>query len=206
MNLDYTVFEKINHLAASVPMFNPIMKFLAEDAQYILILGVIVYWFIRMESNRRMITEALLAACMGVGISAALGHFLYRDRPFAGHHVIQLIAHPANASFPSDHATLAFAVSTAIWGYRKKEGVIWLVLSALIAVSRVWTGVHYPTDVIAGAALGIILAAFVHSIFRKFKLMQALQTLAIQVYERFEIKVWPKPASDKPSSRAQITR
>ena len=62
--------------------------------------------------------------------------------------------HGSDASFPSDHATAAFAIATAIWLRWRAAGAVALVLAAVLAVGRVAVGVHYPGDVVAGAALG----------------------------------------------------
>lgn len=191
-NFDYDIFQMINHLAASASVLNPLMKFLAKDAEYLFFLGVLIYWFIRTDRNRRMTFEALIAACIGLGISGLIGHFLYRDRPFVTHTVIQLIAHPANASFPSDHALGAFVIASTIWLYRKKEGILWLILAGLIALSRVWTGVHYPSDVIAGAVIGNLIALIVHGVFKYSGRLRRIQTTIIHVYEKIEHKIWAK--------------
>ncbi|MGO4275662.1 phosphatase PAP2 family protein, partial [Paenibacillus sp. TAF58] len=120
-----------------------------------------------------------------------LAHFFYRDRPFVTHNVIQLIAHPANASFPSDHATGAFVIAISIWIHRRKDGKLWLALAAGIAFSRVWTGVHYPSDVIGGAVIGIAAAVLIHQLFKRSSLALWL-TKFIQGYEAIESRIWRK--------------
>ncbi|UUZ86338.1 undecaprenyl-diphosphatase [Paenibacillus sp. P26] len=190
--LDYQLFQLVNGLAASISFFNPVMRFLAEDAEYLFYIGVIIYWFIRTESNRRMIVQALTAACLGLAVSGLIGMVYYRDRPFVTHVVFQLIKHAANASFPSDHATGAFVIATTIWLFRKKDGLVWLILAACIAFSRVWTGVHYPSDVLAGALLGIVAAVGVHRIFTSARLARRWLNAGIGLYERLEFKIWPQ--------------
>jgi undecaprenyl-diphosphatase len=192
VQLDYQLFQVINHWAATVSFLNPLMRFLAQDAEYIFYLGVIVYWLVRTEKSRTMIVQALLSACIALGVGGVLGHFFYRDRPFVAHAVLQLIKHPANASFPSDHATAAFAIATTIWLFRNKDGRVWLVLAACIALSRVWTGVHYPSDVAAGAILGFVAAVGVHRLFDGWGLANRSMQSAIGLYERIEHKVWPR--------------
>ena len=59
-------------------------------------------------------------------------------------------------SFPSGHSSASFAAATAIFMWQKKEGTAALVLAALIAVSRLYLTVHYPTDVLAGTVTVII--------------------------------------------------
>lgn len=190
--MDYAWFQMINRLAGMYTFLNPVMKFLAEDAQYLFYLGVIIYWFTRTNQNRRMVAEALLSACIALGFGGILATLFYRDRPFVTHHVIQLINHPANASFPSDHATGAFVIASAIWMFRRKDGLIWLMLAAGIAVSRIWTGVHYPSDVAAGALIGFISALLVHRLFARWYFAQKCMSYGIGFYEKVEQKVWAK--------------
>lgn len=192
LKLDYQLFQFINGLTITMPFLNGLMKFLAQDAEYLFYLGVLIYWFIRTDSNRRMIAEALTAACVALSVSGLIGAFFYRDRPFVSHAVFQLIKHPANASFPSDHAIGAFVIASSIWMFRKRDGKLWLALAACIAFSRVWTGVHYPSDVIAGAMIGIAAAAGVHRTFAAWRFAGQVLDKAIGLYERMESKIWPK--------------
>jgi undecaprenyl-diphosphatase len=78
----------------------------------------------------------------------------------------QLVEHTANASFPSDHATSAFAIAITLCLYEKRLGKVFLLLAFLIAFSRVWVGVHYPLDVLIGAVLGFLWAFIVHYIVK----------------------------------------
>jgi undecaprenyl-diphosphatase len=198
-NLDYQLFSFINDFAGKISFLNPIMRFLAVDVEYLFYLSIIVYWFTRTKQNRRMVVEALLSACVALSISGIIAHFFYRDRPFITHSVIQLIKHPANASFPSDHATGAFVIATAIWLSRRKDGTIWLFLAACIGLSRVWTGVHYPTDIIAGAFIGALTAYVIHRIFAKSVFANRVLDSCIQIYERIENKIRREKKSVEPN-------
>lgn len=198
--IDFQLFQSINSLAGQVKFLNPLMSFLAQDAEYLFYLGIIIYWFTRTEENRRMVAEALISACVALGISGALGSLFYRDRPFVTHSVIQLIKHAANASFPSDHAIGAFVIAAAIWLFRRNEGKVWLALAASIAFfSRVWCGVHYPSDVIAGGLIGFAAALAVHQLFAHWTPAGRILDLLIDTYEKLENKVW---ANKKISSRS----
>ncbi|MBK7921273.1 phosphatase PAP2 family protein [Veillonella sp. YH-vei2232] len=96
----------------------------------------------------------------------SLKHLVGRLRPFVDFPNVRLVATPPAAtsySFPSGHAFSSFAAAIAIYiGFshidtRKRIlGVIAIIIATMIAFSRVYLFVHYPTDVLAGAALGII--------------------------------------------------
>ncbi|WP_079412756.1 undecaprenyl-diphosphatase [Paenibacillus ferrarius] len=189
--VDYHWFQMINELGHTLAVLNPIMRLFASYAEYVFYVGVVIYWFTRHEVKRRMVGESIVAACLALLSSGIIGHFFYRDRPFVTHTVLQLIAHPANASFPSDHAIGAFVIATSIWIYRKKDGWLWLILAGCIAFSRVWTGVHYPSDVLGGAFIGVVAAAAVHLVFKHSSVAEKGLKQLIDMYTRVEAKIWP---------------
>ncbi|WNQ13203.1 undecaprenyl-diphosphatase [Paenibacillus aurantius] len=190
--MDYAIFKWINDLAGSTPWLDGIMGFLSQDAEYLFYLGIIVYWFTRKRENRKMVGESLLSACLAFGIGNILSHWFYRNRPFVTHHVHLLIDHAANASFPSDHSIGAFVIATSIWLFRRKAGSLWLLLAAFISFSRIWNGVHYPADVIAGAILGILSAAAVHRLFIRHPIASRAMSAGLLVYESIEQRIYPK--------------
>ncbi|MCY9667308.1 undecaprenyl-diphosphatase [Paenibacillus alginolyticus] len=193
--LDYQWFQAINDLASKFAALNPLMAFCADNLDYLFYLGVIVYWFRRTPDIRRMVFNALVSAAAALGTNSIIGSFYHRDRPFVAHHVIQLVHHEASASFPSNHAAAAFAVAASIWLWRRKDGRVWFILAALIGFSRIWSGIHYPMDIIGGAILGILIAVLIGKLMR-WQLLKWLSESLIRIYESVEIKVW-KPQKTK---------
>ena len=93
------------------------------------------------------------------GLSTLLKGVFDRPRPSVVDPAVHpLVAVPHNGSMPSTHAASAFAAAVAVGFVHPRLRWPLIVLAALIAFSRVWLGVHYPTDVIAGAALGTAIA------------------------------------------------
>ena len=83
-----------------------------------------------------------------------------RERPYQAHGVRRLIREPTGSSFPSGHAAVSTAVAAALADHgRGRRSAAAYGVAAYVAVSRVHLGVHYPTDVIGGAGLGLLLAA-----------------------------------------------
>lgn len=190
--LDYSLFQMINHLAVSDSFLNGLMEFLAEKAMYLFFIGLVVYWFYKKPNNRGMVIEAVIAACIALLISAIIGHFYNRSRPFVAHHVHQLIAHAKNASFPSDHATGTFVIATIFWIWKKRAGWVWLILAAAISLSRVWTGVHYPFDVIGGMIIGVSAAFFTHAFLPRWSFITKPINLLVDQYEKIENAILKK--------------
>ena len=88
-----------------------------------------------------------------------------RPRPFLSDPSITLLRPPPNEfSFPSGHSMNSFSAASAIFTFNKKYGIVAFILASLIAVSRVYLMVHYPTDIIAGCIVGLVTGAASHLI------------------------------------------
>ncbi|MGN6274644.1 MAG: phosphatase PAP2 family protein [Solirubrobacterales bacterium] len=110
----------------------------------------------RFSDWRRACVAAVLSAGLGLAVGKVISELVDRARPFvADPHGVHLFAsHAADPGFPSDHATAAFAVAVAIVLRKRAWGIFALVAATVLSVGRVALGVHYPSDVLAGAALG----------------------------------------------------
>src|SRR6185312_12879463 len=110
----------------------------------------------RWRAWRRTAVAAGLSAGVALAVGKVISELVHRSRPFvvdpSGVHLFS--GHTADPGFPSDHATGAFAVAMAIWLRDKRWGTVALVAAAVLSVGRVAIGVHFPSDVVAGAALG----------------------------------------------------
>lgn len=79
-----------------------------------------------------------------------------------------LVNRPDSYSFPSGHTASSFTSASTIFYFNKKAGALALALASLIAFSRMYLFVHFPTDVLAGALLGILGAIIVVLVYRKY--------------------------------------
>jgi undecaprenyl-diphosphatase len=115
----------------------------------------------RLKSWRRAAVAAVLSAGLALLVGKVISELVGRARPFVidpnGVHLFS--GHASDPGFPSDHATGAFAVAMAIYLRKRSWGVVALLGAALLSVGRVAIGVHFPSDVLAGAVLGCAAAS-----------------------------------------------
>lgn len=115
-----------------------------------------------------MIIESIVAVLLARFVVVSLIRWvLPRSRPFIIDNVNLLFEHSGSA-FPSGHAAFFFAVSTIVYFYNKKIGALFYLSSILIVLARVFSGVHWPSDILAGAVVGLLVGYSVYKISKKF--------------------------------------
>ncbi|NOU94568.1 phosphatase PAP2 family protein [Paenibacillus sp. LMG 31456] len=187
--IDYRIFQFINLTAGKDSFIYLLMRFFAEQAVYLFVLGLLAYGLTRSERNRLMVLETFVASCAAFGVSKLCGIFLFRERPFVEHDVIQLIAHQATASFPSNHATGTFVIAAVLLLYRKPMGLVLFLLASCVSFSRVWVGVHYPLDIVGGMINGILCAIVIRIIVSRWAWAQNKLVSLVRLYERLETRI-----------------
>ncbi len=112
---------------------------------------------------RQAITDAGWSALLALFAANILGQLVGRLRPYeVSDEILRLIPPPLTAhAFPSGHTAVAFAFAAALTLGSPAWGMAALVLAAGVGIGRVFAGVHYPSDIIAGAVLGILCAILV---------------------------------------------
>jgi undecaprenyl-diphosphatase len=186
---DAAMLHFLNSVAGKSPFFDHTVNLISRLH---LFKGVFVFsvlwgaWFARSRNDgrqaRRDVVLTLLAAAVAAPLSRALQMVLpLRVRPifnstlnFSAPVVFDPGELPRWSSFPSDHAALFVAVAIGMWfSFRK---LAWLLLAwtiLLIALPRLYLGLHYPSDVLGGAALGIATVLLV----RRFTPLPAVDSL-----------------------------
>ena len=170
MALDTQLFTLLHSLAGQSPVADQVIVFFASYLAYILIGLFVVLVYLSRSPKRDKLEILLFAGLASViarfGVTELIRYFYNRPRPFVALSIQPLFTDSA-WSFPSGHATFFFALSTAVYLYNKKWGVIFYLATLLITVSRVIAGVHYPSDILAGAIIGILVAYIVFFIAGK---------------------------------------
>ena len=119
-----------------------------------------------------LIFSLIISAVICSGIIKPLAG---RIRPYDALSIPLIINHMNDYSFPSGHTSAAFAAATAVFIYNKKAGAALYIFAALMAFSRLYLSVHYPTDILAGAAIGIMCGVFANLTVRKLILKKTLK-------------------------------
>lgn len=161
-SFDLTLYRALNGLAGHHPILDAIMKILAQYSLEMYFLLFVIAWFALPKADESQRHALIVAGCGGI-LALALNFFIaqlwYRPRPFvvlAPGTYTKLIPHAVDASFPSDHASGSVAFARGAWG-RTRPWVSrsFALLAVLVPVARVYSGVHWPTDVLASTAVGL---------------------------------------------------
>jgi undecaprenyl-diphosphatase len=165
MSLDLWLFKLINGMAGHTPVLDQIMRALVTDfiVPTLQVLGLLGLWFEgRTVHERRPSQRTVLRALVVLLIASAVVKFCnlvyFRERPFRWNEVNLLFYYPSDSSFPSNSATVVFAVAVTVWLRNRSWGWPMLLLAVAFAYSRVYAGVHYPGDVLGGFVLGSVIA------------------------------------------------
>lgn len=141
------------------PWLTPAVKFITSlgNAGWFWILLSLI--FLCFKKTRKAGLAGLLALLLCfVVTNIGLKNIVARMRPYNRFDdIFPLIAHPKDFSFPSGHSASSFAAASAYLRFLPNPArIIFIVLAVLIALSRLYLGVHYPTDVISGIIIGLL--------------------------------------------------
>lgn len=178
-DLDAAATRAINSLAGTSALADSIMIWVSAIGVPLLVTAVALQWGRGPERshNRHVLVAAGLSFLLGLAINQIILLFVHRMRPYDGGITHLLIERSADPSFPSDHATATFAITAAflLHGMRRM-GAWFLAAAVLIAISRVYIGTHYVSDILGGAATGIAAAVLVRAFYREGTRLDRLVT------------------------------
>lgn len=138
-----------------------------------LFLPLLVAVRLRSRKEKHATGEALWSAGLAMLIGEVLSLAIMRVRPFLdAAQVVAVIPSPLTSSFPSIHTATAVAITAALFFGNHKAGWLGLLITFGVVLGRIAVGVHYPSDILGGAAVGLLAFLFVragHQAIRKRK-------------------------------------
>lgn len=172
--MDTTIFWTIYGLSHHSVFFDALGVFFAEYAAYVwaIVLLIVFFWSSKEQKrNRMMIYVGVFAAVIARFVMKAVIVFSYhRPRPFmileGVRQLISISPLENLQSFPSGHAIFFFALATVIYYFNKKVGLWAFGAAAFISTARVYAGVHWPSDILCGAILGILTGWLVYRYYK----------------------------------------
>ena len=181
---DEVIFLWINGWVGEFPLFDSAIEWVVSDYMVPvgLALTLVGLWFVGIDRAARQkhqigVFVALSAMALANWTVFIINQLYMRDRPFVDQDVSLLFYQTTDPSFPANPAATSFAIAAAVWGVNRRVGVALFLVAALFGFARVYAGVHYPLDVIAGAIIGIVIARLV---FKLRDMLEPLPTMVIK--------------------------
>jgi undecaprenyl-diphosphatase len=168
--MDIPLFNLIHGLANKRWLFDWLGIFFAEYLGYFLIFAAALLLLKEKNWKQRIyfFSLAVLPVILSRGIITEVIRFFYeRPRPFLFFDIQPLIDHASTGSFPSGHAAAFSALALAIFYLNRQWGRRFLALVLLMGLARIFVGVHWPSDILAGAAIGLLSAFLIKQILPK---------------------------------------
>ncbi|MER6063268.1 phosphatase PAP2 family protein [Streptomyces sp. NPDC001792] len=193
-NPDVDLLYDINGLAKDAPhWFDRLMEFVGEYGLLVAMVLLVLWcwWSVRRRGAEdaapsvAALVWAPLAAGIAVLVNVPIRGFVERPRPFVDHQGLDvLVSGKTDFSFVSDHATITMALGVGLFVANRRFGIAGIGLALLEGFCRVYMGVHYPTDVVGGFALGTAVALLLSP------LASALLTPVMRAVERSPRAGW----------------
>jgi membrane-associated phospholipid phosphatase len=179
-------FGAVNHLTRITPWLHTPARLYAEYGVVLFAALLLGAWVLTRRGCDLKRVAAALWAPIGVLVAVGVNQFFVSEvaesRPYTVMpHVLVLVSRSSDASFPSDHAVMAGAAAAGVFLAHRKLGLVAAGLALMMAATRVYVGAHFPLDVVAGLAVGAVVALTWYAASRPLvlRLVVALsQTLA----------------------------
>ena len=165
-SFDYLLFQWLNGFAGASAIFDAIIIFSGMYLIFIIAAAVLaIIWRAKSQERLSRVFYVLASIILGEALVGGVRFIYQQPRPFEIFNLPnQLLYHSMGNAFPSGHATAAFALATAAFLWNRKWGAILYGAAFLVGTSRVIGGIHWPTDIIAGAIIGSWSALMAYAI------------------------------------------
>lgn len=168
--LDLSIFHAIYSLEGHTKLLDWVIVFVAEYLP--LLMGAAIVWWAyrdfragKRENTLAYVRAFVIAIIARVGVAELIRFFWHRPRPFIAFNLPHLLTDYAY-SFPSGHSIFIFGMATGVFFVNRRYGYWLYALSFLVGIGRVAAGVHYPSDILGGAILGIATGYAVRAVWK----------------------------------------
>jgi len=174
LRIDWSIFHALNGQLRGDDGAQDAAQIYNAWAIFALVAVAALTWFLARPGgsprSKLAAASAGIAAVVALLVNAVLGHLWYHARPFADHpkQTVLLVHHGADNSFPSDHASVAFAVAFAVLVFHRRLGLLLLAVAVGVGLDRIFLGVHYPIDVLTSVFVGLGAALAVTVFGRRY--------------------------------------
>ncbi len=166
-DIDFAILDAIGRIHNEVLTFILKIFTTAADNGYLWI-GVCLLLIIIPRTRKTGLYAAAALAFVFILNDIVIKNLVTRDRPFIQRGGVELLIKPPGGySFPSGHSAASFATATAIFIKSRRLGILCLIAAFIIAFSRLYFFVHFPTDVLVGSLLGAVGAIAVCAVIDK---------------------------------------
>lgn len=157
-----SIFRNLNQFAKRWKALDSAAIFCAKKLPYFMVIFLFAYCW--MQKSLPLFFYAVLSALFARLINEGIYFFYKGKRPAYLPGTKVLISVPKNYSFPSSHASLFFGMSWFLLSSDFYLGIAFLILSLIMGIARVFCGVHWFRDIIAGAFVGLLSSIIIHLI------------------------------------------
>lgn len=151
-------------------MFNELIVFAAKYLFLAILAAAFVYWIVApLPTKKYLLILGIVVGAASLGAGRLIAHFYFDPRPFVSGHFTPLIPHEPDNGFPSDHTLLSSAVAATVTACNPALGIALWVVTLIVGVARVSSGLHHPIDVAGSILIAAAAAAVAHWALRRYK-------------------------------------
>jgi len=191
---DTSILLFINGLSGRFPALDAFFKGVSNDYFPVITACLVLAWLwfatrddLRREANQRAVMTAIIAIAVVSGLVFLSTMFYFRPRPFEvlpEGSLNLLFYRPTDSSFPSNLAAVLFAIAVPVIARNRAYGSCLLALAVFSSFGRVYMGIHYPLDILGGAAVGTLSSFIAFGLARLLKpgmdyFLKVLQTASL---------------------------
>ena len=173
-NMNIKLFTLINNFAGRNLVLDKTMISMSKYLVYVIPIFLLFLWFkkSKKDKDKKDSLAIFTSVLISLFIGWIIGLFYFHPRPFMIGLGKELISHGADSSFPSDHATVMFAIAFAlIFLKRYWSSSFFFILSILVSFARIFCGVHFPLDIIGSIIVSLTGTAITFALSKKLDLL-----------------------------------